>query len=211
MGHHRFLPLNHPLRRKGKHFKGKLETRAKPMFRNGKRVFSIIKDVDVVFGKDRGSQQVLNHENGHAPMWKKKSILWELPYWEVLEVRNTIDVMHLTNNLCVNLLGFLGTYREPKDTMEARRDLKETKQQEDLHPEKRENGQHYLRPTSDTLSKEDNESMFDCLNNMNVPSGYSSNMQGRINKKEKKFTNLKSHDCHVLKTQLHLVALRGIL
>ena len=46
---------------------------------------------------------------------------------------------------------------------------------------------------------------------MNVLSGYSSNMQGRINMKEKKFTNLKSHDCHVLMTQLLPVALRGIL
>ena len=53
--------------------------------------------------------------------------------------------------------------------------------------------------------------MFDYLNNIKVPSGYSSNMQGRINMKEKKFTNLKSHDCHVLMTQLLPVAPRGIL
>ena len=152
-----------------------------------------------MFGKGRGSKQVPNDENGHAPMWKKKSILWELAYWEVLEVRNAIDVMHLMKNLCVNLLGFLGTYGQLKDTLEARRDLKETKQQEDL------------RPASYTLSKEEKESMFDCLNSMKVPSCYSSNMQGRINMKEKKFTNLKSHDCHVLITQLLPVALRGIL
>ena len=81
-----------------------------------------------MFGKGRGSQQVPNDENGHAPMWKKKSILWELPYWDVLEVCNAIDVMHLTKNLCVNLLEFLGTYGQSKDTLEARRDLKETKQ-----------------------------------------------------------------------------------
>ena len=37
------------------------------MFRNGKRVFSMVKDVHVVFGKGRGSQQVPNDENGHAP------------------------------------------------------------------------------------------------------------------------------------------------
>ena len=84
MGHRRFLPLKHPLRRKGKHIIGEPKTHAKPMFREGKRVFSMIKDVHVVFGKGRGSQPVLNDENGHAPMWKKKSILWELPYWEVL-------------------------------------------------------------------------------------------------------------------------------
>ena len=63
------------------------------MFRDGKRVFSMIKDVHVVFGKGRGSQPVPNNENGHALMWKKKSILWELPYWEVLEVYNAIDVI----------------------------------------------------------------------------------------------------------------------
>ena len=82
------------------------------MFRDGKCVFSMIKDVHVVFGKGHGSQQVPNEENGHAPMWKKKSKLWELPYWKILEVRNAIDVMHLTKNLCVNLLGLLGTYEQ---------------------------------------------------------------------------------------------------
>ena len=53
--------------------------------------------------------------------------------------------------------------------------------------------------------------MFDCLNSIKVPSGNSSNIQGRINMKDNNFTNLKSHDCHVLMTQLLPVALRGIL
>ena len=119
--------------------------------------------------------------------------------------------MHLTKNLCVNLLSFLGTYGQAKDTLEARRDLKEMKQREDLRPEKREKWQHYLRPASYTLGKEEKERLFDCLNSVKVPSGYSSNIQGRINMKEKKFTNLKFHDCHVLMTQLLPVALRGIL
>ena len=59
-----------------------------------------------------------------APMWKKKkSIFWELPYWEVLDVRHAIDVMHLTKNLCVNLIAFLGVYGKTKDTVEARQEL----------------------------------------------------------------------------------------
>jgi hypothetical protein len=52
--------------------------------------------------------------------------------------------------------------------------------------------------------------MFECLNNIKVPSGFS-NVKGIINVPKKKFINLKSHDCHVLMTQLLLVALRGIL
>jgi hypothetical protein len=46
---------------------------------------------------------------------------------------------------------------------------------------------------------------------MKVPSGYSSNMKGIINMKDKNFTNLKAHDCHMLMTQLLPVALRSVL
>jgi hypothetical protein len=52
-------------------------------------------------------------------MWKKKSIFWDLPYCEILEVRNAIDVMHLTKNLCLNVLGLLGCYKNSKNTLEA--------------------------------------------------------------------------------------------
>ena len=57
---------------------------------------------------------------------------------EVLDVRHAIDVMHLTKNLCVNLLGFLGVYGKAKGTLEARQDLQHMKQQATLHPEKRD-------------------------------------------------------------------------
>ena len=46
---------------------------------------------------------------------------------------------------------------------------------------------------------------------MKVPSGFSLNIKGIINMAEKKLQNLKSHDFHVLMTQLLPVALRGIL
>jgi len=53
--------------------------------------------------------------------------------------------------------------------------------------------------------------MFECLNSIKVPSRFSSNIKRIINVQEKKFLNLKSHDCHMLMTQLLPVALRGIL
>ena len=46
---------------------------------------------------------------------------------------------------------------------------------------------------------------------MKVPTGFSSNIKGIINMVEKKFQNLKSHDCHVIMTQLLPVVLRGLL
>ena len=53
--------------------------------------------------------------------------------------------------------------------------------------------------------------MFECLNSIKVPTGYSSNIKRLLNMKKKKFAHVKSHDCHVLMTQLLPVALRGIL
>jgi hypothetical protein len=53
--------------------------------------------------------------------------------------------------------------------------------------------------------------MFECLNSIKVPSGFSSNIKGDNKCAEKKFLNLKSHDYHMLMTQLLSVALRGIL
>ena len=47
-------------------------------------------------------------------MWKKKSIFWELPYWEVLDVRHAIDVMHLTKNFLRQPDSILGSVRKDK-------------------------------------------------------------------------------------------------
>jgi hypothetical protein len=64
----------------------------------------------------------------------------------------------------------------------------------------RENGQHYLSPTSYTLSKEEKESIFEDLSSIKVLFGYSSNIKGILNMPEKKFINLKSRDCHMFMT-----------
>ena len=60
------------------------------------------------------------------------------------------------------------------------------------------------------LPKKRRKSFFECLRSIKVPYGYSSNVKGIINMAEKKFENLKSHDCHVIMTQLLPVALRGL-
>ena len=53
-------------------------------------------------------------------------------------------MMHLTKNLCVNLLGFMGVYGKSKDSLEARQDLQYMKERDNLHPEKIDDGHHYL-------------------------------------------------------------------
>ena len=90
MGHHQFLPIKHPLRRRHAHYDGK-----EIIIPSGKMVFEMVKDIKVLFGKGHGSRSVQS-DDGRAPMWKKKSIFWDFPNWEVLEVRHAIDVMHIT-------------------------------------------------------------------------------------------------------------------
>jgi hypothetical protein len=68
----------------------------------------MVKDLKIIFGNGPGKKPVPNDASGHAPMWEKKSIFWELPYWKFQKVHSAIDVMHVMKNLCVNLLGFLG-------------------------------------------------------------------------------------------------------
>ena len=49
------------------------------------------------------------------------------------------------------------------------------KEQESLHPEMVDDVRQYLSPASYTLSKEEKESMFECLNSIKVLSGFSLN------------------------------------
>jgi hypothetical protein len=74
----------------------------------------MVKDLKVIFGKGPSSLSVLNDASGHTPMWKKKSIFWELSYWKFLEVLSAIDVMHMTKNLCMKPTRLLGPIWEDK-------------------------------------------------------------------------------------------------
>jgi hypothetical protein len=66
MGYCRFLLAKHPLRKKFKHYV-QADHRAKPIYRNGKMVFQMVKNLSTVFGKGYGSQPIPN-ENGKVPV-----------------------------------------------------------------------------------------------------------------------------------------------
>ena len=70
--------------------------------------------------------------------------------------------------------------------VEARQELQRMEERDVLHPQQRDNGREYLSPAGYTLSKEEKESMFDCLSGIKVPFGYSSNIKGILNLAEKK-------------------------
>ena len=101
-----------------KQFDGEKEDSSAPRHLSGKEVYDMVKDLDVVLGKGRKSR------TREKNIWKKRSIFWDLPYWEHLEVCHSIDVMHVEKNVCDSLIGLLLNIRDKtKDGVNARLDL----------------------------------------------------------------------------------------
>ena len=80
LGHRRFLPNRHPVKKPGKHFKGEADNRTKPTRPDGDVIYGMVKDLEVIFGKGSSSLNVPKDANKRVPLWKKKSIFWDLPY-----------------------------------------------------------------------------------------------------------------------------------
>ncbi|XP_059638709.1 uncharacterized protein LOC132280982 [Cornus florida] len=225
----RFLPYNYPFRKKRAWFNGKEEFKLPPRILSGSEIFYRVKNFKNNWGKSPKSQEKSSNkrkrsqrkppqekeksQEGKDPFWpwKKKSIFFELPYWEVLPIRHNLDVMHIEKNVCESILGTLLNIKgKSKDELKARMDLVEMGIRCDLHPKEKGNKYH-LPPAIHILMKEEKVKFCKRLKQLKLPDGYSSNIGQRVALDECKITGLKSHDCHVLMQQLLPVALRGSL
>ena len=170
-----------------------------------------IKDIAIIHGKRLGATSVPS-SGDKAPLWKKKSIFWLLPYWPDLDVRHAIDVMHVVKNVCESLLGILlDIPGKTKDTLKARMDLQDMELRKELHPQELHTGKKYLPPACYTLSKKEKISVCEFLHEVKVLSGYSANIKRLVSMKDLKLIGMKSHDCHVMMTQMLPIAIRGVL
>jgi hypothetical protein len=69
-------------------------------------------------------------------MWNKKSILWELEYWQMLDVHHSIDNVHVNKNVCEATCGTLIQRKSKgKHHKNAREDLKELGIRPELYAE----------------------------------------------------------------------------
>ena len=205
MGHRRYLPLKHPLRKMKHLFDGMTEKRLPPRHNSGKEVYDQVKNINVVLGKRKRSPP--NDENG---VWHKKSILWELPYWSELDVRHSIDVMHVEKNVCESLLGtLLNMPGKSKDHKNARADLKEMGIRPELHPVEMDT-ETELPTTCITLSKKEKKEFCEFLKSVKVSSRYSTNVSKLVSLPDLKIApGVKSHDYHVLLTQMIAVGIQN--
>ena len=211
MRHRRFLRRDHPYRNNKKSFDGTKETAVPPKHRTGLQIYAAVKTVNIIHGKGAGSTSYARQRT-KAPLWKKRSVFFELPYWRHLDVRHAIDVMHVEKNVCDSLVGtLLDIPGKTKDTLQARKDLQDMNIRLELHPVDMDNGKKHLPPAAHNLSKKQKTAFLECLQGIKFPSGYSANMKRLVSMKDLKLVGMKSHDCHVLMTHVLPVALRGVL
>ncbi|KAK9286405.1 hypothetical protein L1049_014801 [Liquidambar formosana] len=58
--------------------------------------------------------------------WKKKSIFFNLPYWNALLLRHNLNVMHIEKNVYKSIIStLLHLKKKLKDGLNSRRDLEE--------------------------------------------------------------------------------------
>jgi hypothetical protein len=73
-----------------------MEKRHPPSHLTGHKVYKMVKDAHVVLGKRKTTAKNTKEDD----MWKKQSIFCDLPYWKDLDVRHSIDLMHVEKNVC---------------------------------------------------------------------------------------------------------------
>jgi hypothetical protein len=171
-------------------FNGNTEKMRPPPHLIGHEVYEMVKNVHVILGKRKRTTK----NNEEYDMWKKQSIFWELPYWKDLDVRQSIDVMHIEKNVCESLIGtLLNTNRKTKDHDHARADLKKMRIRQELWLDDFVKGTELLTSCI-TLSKNEKE-FCGFLKNVKVSSGYSTNVSRLISLPELKIAaDAKSHD-----------------
>ncbi|GJT68551.1 hypothetical protein Tco_1020031 [Tanacetum coccineum] len=148
--------------------------------------------------------------NGDQQLWKKRSIFFDLPYWEYNLLRHNLDVMHIEKNIFDNLLGTLMNWDgKSKDNENSRKDLKEMGIRHDLHVINLPNKKPYLPPACYSMSNVEKTSFLQVLKNLKVPDGYASNISRGVSLKDRKILNLKSHDGHILMQDILPIALRA--
>ncbi len=218
MRHRRYLRKNHPYRSKAEYFDNTVEDGDPPESWKGDKVFTITKKLKVVFGKAKKKETNKRKRNeakepaSASGPFKKHSIFFKyLPYWQDLEIRHSIDVMHLEKNVFDSTLGtLLDITSKTKDGLKSRKDLVNMQIRKELHPVDEGNGKVYLPPACYTLTNEEKKAMCNCLRGVRVPTSFSSNIKRLVSMNDLSFSGYNSHDCHVMLTVFLAIAIRAI-
>ncbi|XP_056688566.1 uncharacterized protein [Spinacia oleracea] len=215
----KWLLANHPYRSQGNKFCEKFGTNEwgkAPSRPSGTDIFSEQEKVEYVYGKSKAppkKRQRGDNDNNdvqdESAFGIKRSILFDLVYWEHNLLRHNLDVMHIEKNVSENILGTLLSMDKSRDSKDDRKALEKWRIKPHLWLSTNPNGSEYMPPASYSMSTEEKERFLNVLQKLKVPDGYGSNLSSCVNMKQRKLINLKSHDNHVLMQDILPIALRA--
>ena len=149
----------------------------------------------IIFGKGQKKQFLEGHGQFHN--WKKHNIFFELLYWRTLLLCHNLDVMHVEKKKFDSVIGTIMNIKDKKkDSLSTCLDLKEMDIRHTLHPIE-VNGKIELPPACYSLSNDEKMAICLWIENLKFPDGYSANLSRCMNIEERKFSGMKTHDCHV--------------
>nr|GEY42935.1 hypothetical protein [Tanacetum cinerariifolium] len=226
MGHRRWLEPNHSCRFQKERFDGIVENRGPPTPLTGSNVLKQLSGIRFKHWKSKKSTMeedvgststfectntIIEEDiNGENLLWKKKSVFFDLEYWEHNLLRHNLDVMHIEKNVFDNILRtLLDLDGKTKDNENTRKDLEEIGIRHDLHLINYPNGKPYLPPACYTMSPIEKSNFLQLLKDLKVPDGYSSNISRGVSLKDHKIFNLKCHDGHILMQDVLPIALQA--
>ncbi|XP_050895866.1 uncharacterized protein LOC127102549 [Lathyrus oleraceus] len=192
-----------------------VEQRDTPATLIGEDILNQLKGANVTFGKvleskekDGGKRKRKKKIVEGPRQWRKKSIFFDLPYWESNLLRHDLDVMHIEKNVCDNdVYTLLNEIGKSKDNLKAREDLKLMGIRKDLWPYSNKR----FCPSLFTMSNSKKDVFLRTLRNTIFPNGYSSNISRCFDINNRKLFGMKSHDCHILMEQILPIAIRNVL
>ena len=130
--HRIFLPQGHMYRQNVQSFRrGKEVKDDPPPWLTGEeilheRINNILGLFSTVDCEGNGHEKLPQTIDGYGVHhnWVKRSIFWELPYWENLLLRHNLDFMHIEKNFFDNLINtILNVPGKTKDNIKSRMDL----------------------------------------------------------------------------------------
>nr|GEV39531.1 hypothetical protein [Tanacetum cinerariifolium] len=206
VGHIRYLPYKHLLRKQKKAFNGQQEFLPALIPITEEQIYNEKRNTT----EEEGSSSQVNRQNDP---YRKKFNIWyqKLRYWRHNSVPYCIDFMHVEKNVAKSLVGtLLHVPRKSKDGVNARLDLAELGIKPELFAMQEED-KTTLPPSGYRLTNVKKDTFCETLHNIRVPQGYCSNFSSLVNLKDRKLIGLKSHDYHMLMQEFLPIAIRSIM
>jgi hypothetical protein len=100
--------------------------------------------------------------------------------------------------------------RKSKDELKSCTNLVQFELRPELHPISRRNGKYFLLPASYTLTAEEKKAFCQCLHEVRVPTGFSSNISKLVSMNDLSMYSYNSQDCHVMMMVFLTTVIRAI-